>query len=108
MNSPRRTKYRRPIAILVGEQAAGAAGNEAGGTAARIRSGAARRAVPEPDSSAESTPTGGWCQIKQASIFTEILPNCYQNFIILITFFSIFRKHLIIFDQFTSTQIREI
>ena len=25
--------------------------------------------VPEPDLSAEATPTGGWCQMKQASIF---------------------------------------
>ena len=35
---------------------------------------------PEPDLSAESTPTGGWCQMKQASIFTENLPRCYRNF----------------------------
>ena len=28
-------------------------------------------AVSEPDLSAESTPKGGWCQMKQASIFTE-------------------------------------
>ena len=27
----------------------------------------------EPDLSAESTPTGGWCQMKQANIFTEII-----------------------------------
>ena len=30
---------------------------------------------PEPDLAAESTPTGGWCQMKQASIFTENLPK---------------------------------
>ena len=35
---------------------------------------------PEPDLSAESTPTGGWCQMKQASIFTENFLEFYQNF----------------------------
>ena len=30
---------------------------------------------PEPDLSAESTPTGRWCQMKEANIFTEKLPN---------------------------------
>ena len=29
--------------------------------------------VPEPDLSAEATPTGGWCQMKQASIFLFFL-----------------------------------
>ena len=29
---------------------------------------------------AESTPTGGWCQLKKASGFTENLPNFYQIF----------------------------
>ena len=36
-------------------------------------------AEPEPDLSAESTPTGGWCQMKQASSFTENLTKLYQN-----------------------------
>ena len=31
-----------------------------------------REAVPEPDVSSESTPTGGWSQMNEASIFTEI------------------------------------
>ena len=39
-----------------------------------------RRQSPEPDLSAESTPTGGWCQMKQASIFTEIWPKFCQIF----------------------------
>ena len=38
-------------------------------------------AVSEPDLSAESTPKGGWCQMKQANIFfllfTENLPKSY-------------------------------
>ena len=36
--------------------------------------------VPEPDLSAESTPTGRWCQMKQVSIFTENLPKVYHKF----------------------------
>ena len=37
-------------------------------------------AEPEPDLSAESTPTGEGCQMKQASIFTENLPKLCQIF----------------------------
>ena len=33
---------------------------------------------PEPDLLAKSTPTGGWCQMKQASSFTEKLPMCIK------------------------------
>ena len=39
--------------------------------------------IPEPDLSAESPPTGGWCQMKQASIF----------FILLVTYFSKICQH---------------
>ena len=35
---------------------------------------------PEPDLSAESTPTGGWCQMKQASSFTEELHKFVRYF----------------------------
>ena len=35
----------------------------------RTLSGPPAAKVPEPDLSAESTPTGGWCRMKQASIF---------------------------------------
>jgi hypothetical protein len=44
-------------------------------------------AKSEPDLSAESTPTGGWCQMKQASIFT------------------VFRKYLIVL---INSKFREI
>ena len=37
-------------------------------------------AMPEPDLLAESTPTGGWCQMNQASIFADNLPKFYQKF----------------------------
>ena len=38
------------------------------------------RPEAEPGHSAESTPTGGWCKMKQASIFTENLPKMYHKF----------------------------
>ena len=54
------------------------------------------RDYPEPDLSAESTPTDGWCQMKQASIFTEILPKVYKIF----TNFLSFPQISNIFDEF--------
>ena len=41
---------------------------------------AALEAAPEPDLSEKSTPTGGGCHMKQASIFTEMLPKFCRNF----------------------------
>ena len=39
-----------------------------------------RVARPEPDLSKKSTPTGGGCHMKQASIFKEMLPKLCRNF----------------------------
>ena len=39
-----------------------------------------RRQSPEPDLSAESTPTGGWCQMKRASMFFLLLPKIWHRY----------------------------
>ena len=68
------TKLKQGVALR-SSSASGKSTGAQGGSA-----GAGGLPFSEPDFLAESTPTGGWCQLKKASGFTENLPNFYQIF----------------------------